>query len=370
MLLRELSACRVSAAWSYAVELVRFSKFILRVMSLVVILVVGSILLYLISVQSVNQSVIVLLLALPLIPLLALANIQSAIFKSFDNVILGVAHEILFRPTALLVITLLILFTMERTNVFVIIVSQVIIALFIYLLGIAWARRTIPRFLRMHEPTYNLKWHPSLIPLSILAGGQLVNNYADMIMLGAMARSQDVAMYKVAVQLSMFVAFILSIANMVIAPNISRLYYKNDFRELQKILTITSRISLVFALGSSFCFFVFGRNILGLLFGEQFESAYFALLMLSLGQLVNVASGSVLLILNMTGNERLSAFVLAVTSMLNILLNLIFIPKFGLNGAAVATLVTVIIWNLSLCFLIRKKLSLDSTPLGLSSYVS
>ena len=96
-------------------------------------------------------------------------------------------------------------------------------------------------------------------------------------------------------------------------------------------------------------------------FGSEFKDGYYALLILSVGQLVNVLSGSVGYIMTMTGRQKQAAYVLAISAALNIVMNYMLIPHFGIEGAAIATAVSLMLWNIALILYIRKKINLNST---------
>ena len=100
---------------------------------------------------------------------------------------------------------------------------------------------------------------------------------------------------------------------------------------------------------------LFGDRILGL-FGAEFVAARWSMTVLILGQLVNVGSGSVGYLMGMTGHHRQSAFVLGCSAVLNIILNAILIPIFGIMGAAIATALTMALWNIWLHQLVVKYL--------------
>ena len=58
----------------------------------------------------------------------------------------------------------------------------------------------------------------------------------------------------------------------------------------------------------------------------------------------------------MTGNQNIYASILFIGAVLNIVLNLILIPLYGINGAALASMSSLIIWNLSMVLVVKKKL--------------
>ena len=51
-------------------------------------------------------------------------------------------------------------------------------------------------------------------------------------------------------------------------------------------------------------------------------------------------------------------------AVLNLVLNLLLIPAFGIVGAAVASAISLISWNLILAVLVYRRLGIHSTALG------
>lgn len=99
-------------------------------------------------------------------------------------------------------------------------------------------------------------------------------------------------------------------------------------------------------------FLIFPKSILGI-FGEEFRTGAIALMILTIGQFVNAASGSVGYILQMTGKQRLFQYIILFASIVNAYLNFILIPQIGIVGAAIASCIAVSIINIIPLFLIK-----------------
>jgi len=80
---------------------------------------------------------------------------------------------------------------------------------------------------------------------------------------------------------------------------------------------------------------------------------------------VNSAAGSVGMLLNMTRYERDTAKGLAVSAILNVVLNLLLIPLLGIIGAAIATAVSLITWKVLLWWVVRWRLGINSLAFDL-----
>src|SRR5690606_18332622 len=141
-----------------------------------------------------------------------------------------------------------------------------------------------------------------------------------------------------ATQSAELVAFALVIVNTVAAPHIARLHAIGGVEQLQWLVTRCAQLSLLGALPTALVMLLAGDIVLRLVFGGGYQVGYSALAILSVGQLFNVAMGSVGLILNMTGHERETAKGVAIAVLVNVPLNLALIPLLGMTGAAMATM--------------------------------
>jgi O-antigen/teichoic acid export membrane protein len=91
------------------------------------------------------------------------------------------------------------------------------------------------------------------------------------------------------------------------------------------------------------------------LFGKDYLLGAVPLVILGFGQLFNVFVGPVGNALNMANSERVVFRVSALTLVLNLGLNALLIPYFGLIGAAVATVSSLVLWNIILAIQLKIK---------------
>ena len=76
-------------------------------------------------------------------------------------------------------------------------------------------------------------------------------------------------------------------------------------------------------------------------------------------QVINVITGSVINLMTMTKYQKETLYVFSMSLVFNLVLNLVLIPIYGMEGAAWATGITTIVWNITALLLIRKKLKVD-----------
>ena len=96
-------------------------------------------------------------------------------------------------------------------------------------------------------------------------------------------------------------------------------------------------------------------NFILTLFGDEYVEAKNALIILLIAQLISSLCGSVGVYMNMTGKQLILQRFLLVALFLNIVLNWLLIPKYSLVGAAYATSISIMFWNVAGAFYLYRK---------------
>jgi O-antigen/teichoic acid export membrane protein len=199
----------------------------------------------------------------------------------------------------------------------------------------------------------------------LTAGGlRVANEQIPILLIGPLAGAKAVAIFLVATRGADLIAVILTAVNMVIGPVFARLYGSGKLAELRRTAMLAARLALATAIPVAATFILFGEPILGLVFGDEFSAGARALAILSIGQFVNAAAGSVGLLLNMTGNENFTARGYAVGVAVNLTLCLLLIPKWGIEGGAVAFAASRIVSNVLFSVWALKKINVNPTAFG------
>jgi len=310
---------------------------------------------------------------LALVPLIALGKLRGAALRGLNKVVQAQLPEQLVRPALLILGVLTVAVWQSAVELTPTRAMQLhaIAALIASLLGTWRLHRERPAAVATAKALYEMrKWTISVVPLAFSAGLQLINRYADILMLGLFSSAQEVGIYRVGAQTAALVAFGLLAVNGVVAPQFARLYTEGDMERLQRLVTISARVIVLFALPVVVLFVFMGESLLRAIFGSEYGQGHLVLMVLASAQLVNAAMGSVAILLNMTGHERETARWLAVSAILNVVLNLVLIPILGKEGAALATACSIISWNVLLWRAVRIKLGIDSFAIALAPRVS
>ena len=197
-------------------------------------------------------------------------------------------------------------------------------------------------------------------PMLISSSLFLVISWSDTLMLGYFLPEDQVGMYRIVFKIATLITFAQFALNTVVAPMVSAMSEERE--KLHELAHKVAQLNLVTA-GPIFLAIVFLGPILISLFGvAHAKEAYPWLILLSIGQLTNAFAGPVLNILNMTGYERSAQNTMLVIVVLNILFNYVLIPSYGPLGAAVATTITMMGWNIWAAYLVFKYHGVIAVP--------
>ena len=235
-----------------------------------------------------------------------------------------------------------------------------LVASSLVLLG-AWAaaRGTLRVTLANVRPIYETaSWCKISTSLMVPSMMLYAMNEMDILMVGALLDTRSAGIYAASARLATLVVFALNAVNVVIAPMISNLYHSGRLDELRTLISDAGRIIFFLSVPVAILLFVLSDQFLSF-FGAGFDKGQLSLKILVVGQLFNALSGSVGFLLTMTGHHREAAWVIGLGVLLGFALNFLLIPRFGLEGAAIATVISMVFWNGMLVWLVRRRLNVN-----------
>lgn len=206
------------------------------------------------------------------------------------------------------------------------------------------------------------EWRSTALALMFSTVALTIHAQCDIWMLGVLTVSSLVGPYVAAAKYSAFVIFGINAINTALGPMVSAC--SQDRASLQKLASRAASLSLILSGGIAIVLFMTPGLWLNL-FGQGFDAASVELRILVAGNLFNVACGSVGMLLSMTGHHQGFMKILTTSMLLNVLLNALLIPLYGTIGAAIATTVSVIFWNVAALVLVRRRLKIKPTIGGL-----
>ena len=201
------------------------------------------------------------------------------------------------------------------------------------------------------------EWFRVALPIFLVEGFFFLMTNADVLMVGRYMDPTHVAVYFATVKTLALVHFVYFAVKAGVAPRYSRLMHSGDRAGLEAFVHDSSRWTFWPSLAMAVAVLLIGWPML-MLFGKGFTEGYPLLFMLVLGVVARASVGPAESLLNMSDNERICAGVYAVTLALNLVMNALLIPRFGLPGAAAATTAAMIFETVALSLTVRRRLGI------------
>lgn len=199
-------------------------------------------------------------------------------------------------------------------------------------------RREVPNSVR---PQYNPAiWLSGSLPLLATLLANRLQLDLDTLMVGTLLGNFEVGIYRAAARGAILIAIANMIAIQLVGPMLSRALAKDDHDEAQRLLSQAALVSFLTGVPILLAF-GFGSYFYLSLFGPEFIQASTSLRLLLIGQSTIIFAGADAILLIMLRKERLVLVVTSAGVALNFGLNLVLIRKYGIEGAAMASLISM-----------------------------
>ncbi|MBP2029472.1 O-antigen/teichoic acid export membrane protein [Methanohalophilus levihalophilus] len=214
------------------------------------------------------------------------------------------------------------------------------------------------------RPSYNIDfklWKYLLkesLPIAITGIFAAIYHNIDILMLSIMKGDESVGYYTSALKLVLPLGFIPSAMMMSLFPILSS-YATQPKEKLSKIYSLSLKYTLLFALPIGIGVTFLAEEIIVTIFGDEFALASSALMILIWAQIcifVNTVNADTLVSLH---EQKTVTKIVVISAFLNVLLNLIVIPIYDFDGAAIATVITEGIIIIYLMIIVLRKLEVD-----------
>lgn len=298
------------------------------------------------------------------LPFLNLINVYTAELKGIRKVIISLVPKNILKQIVMIVTLFILIWygidsiKLSAPLVMAIDISSLVIC-FVY--ARYYLRKGIPVEAYTKEAKFKRKeWVSTAKDMLLISGFNLLLFQADQLILGILKGTYEVGIYSVISKVALVVVFILSAVNSALSPMIAELYALKKMEKLQSI--VRNGANITFAVSTIVVVLIFFLDdILLNVFGDEFIAGKVALWILLFAQLINSYAGPAVMLLNMTGLQKYSAKILAFGAVINVVLNFLLIPKYGVEGAAISTCISMLIWNVMAAYYVREKIGIKST---------
>jgi O-antigen/teichoic acid export membrane protein len=300
--------------------------------------------------------------AMLLVPITALTLLRQGAMQAFGRVVSGQLPEYLIRP--LLVIVGVVALELVGHGVLTpttALLANVLGVTVAFVIGALLLRRALPDTLRALHPEFvTRKWLRASLPMMLISGVWMANNYITTVIVGALDGSRAAGVYSVVQKGAEVIVILLYATNMPLAPAIARLHARGDQQGLEHTTERMARATLLVSAPVAAAFMVFPDIFLGF-FGGGFRAGATALMILAVSQLINAAAGPSGNVLLMTGQERIAVRGVAAGLLANVVLAVVLVPPLGVTGGAIAAGSSLVLWNTVLVVLARRLVGVNVT---------
>jgi O-antigen/teichoic acid export membrane protein len=197
----------------------------------------------------------------------------------------------------------------------------------------------------------------------MVEGFYLLLSYTDVLLLQQFRSSEEVGVYFAVVKTLALVSFIHYAMSATTAHRFAEYHATGDRVRLSAYVAHAIQWTFWPSLAATVLLLAFGKPLLWL-FGPQFVAGYDIMFIAAIGLVVRSAIGPVERLLNMLGHQHICALAYASAFVMNVVLCVMLIPRFGGRGAAAATSLALVFETVLLFWIVRRRLGLHVLAFG------
>jgi O-antigen/teichoic acid export membrane protein len=304
------------------------------------------------------------ILALLVVPVLALQDYVEAVARSFNWVGLAIAPPYIVRQSLIGAALIASMAMGAPAQAWVAVACTLAASTISVVLQTAVLLRRLRRVVPPGSRSYRLReWGAASVPLAIVDLTLTGFNFIDVLLLAFLLPPEAVGIYFAATRILQFVVFVSYAASAATAARFAEAKARGHLAHLRALVLRTARLAsaATFVVGAGV---LLAAPILLRLFGPGFDASFGALAILVAGIVVYSACGPAEDVLNMLGGERLCATVAFTALLVAVLLILVLVPAFGIMGAAVAMATANILRGAALALAARWRLGIATHVLA------
>jgi len=180
----------------------------------------------------------------------------------------------------------------------------------------------------------------------------------DKIMLGYFDTLSNVGIYTIAITIGNVLGVIGGSVLRIAHPKISQAWEDDNLKEIDSIYKRTANLQIYLGLFVFALLFFFSDDIL-LFLGDNYIEGYYVLIFIALGQLINISAGMCGGIIGFSNFYKFDFYARLVLIVINVIMNYLLIPSYGMLGAAIATAFSLGMYNILKVLFVYYKFSLQ-----------
>ena len=287
-----------------------------------------------------NQILAVIRIMVFAIPFTILLNLATSVYRGFDRMSVNMYFYNIIRPVSLIIfITIAVSLDLSLHGV---VLFDLISMIFTFgVMSVYYIKN--PPFkaklqLRFGKPTKQLIRYS--LPLLITATLLNLMTWTDTIMLGYFKSTEVVGIYSAVYPLVGFLSMLIGSMGYAYIPVIAKLYGENKVQLISSIYQITTKWCFLLTFPIFALMFVYPETLLTRVYEAHYVAGAPVLRILALGFITNSYFGFNYHTIMASGNSDLLMNCSFASAIMNVLLNFMLVPQYGMMGAAVASSVS------------------------------
>ncbi|MEQ9194664.1 MAG: oligosaccharide flippase family protein [Rhodospirillales bacterium] len=338
-------------------RLIKVSNFVVLTLGSATIIFGTAIVFWALSSAS-DEMRMTLYLALALTVVMALIQQRTAVLHGLEKVVQSVVAFEIARPVILLAAVFIAsrLLTVDATllmSVNLAVSTGFLILFMIYARLCILAQAQAP-----DQPVPHWRhWLNVSLPYIAVTGLTILLTQMDILMIGHMLGTEAAGLYAPAAKVALLAIFPVVAIRQRFGPMAARMFAEKAVDALQNRMNTATLLSIIACLGV-LAFILPGRDFILGLFGPEYLPGESAVLILATGYLIYSIMGAAEMFFLVGPFERLNALVVSVTLILNLMLNFLLIPPFGIEGAAMATITAIVFRSMIAAIMVHRRTGL------------
>ncbi len=305
-----------------------------------------------------NYYVIPFYLAAICLPMLAVGEIQDGVARAFNWAGLALWPTYIYRPLAILLFMWLAIWFGAAADAISAMAATIAATWLVTAVQALLLRRRVKAAVPSGPRSYtSWLWIAISVPMFLVEGFYMLLTNVDILLVGWFMPPEQVAIYFAAVKTLAIVHFVYFGVRAAAANRFSRYWFAGERGKLEHFVRDTLHWTFWPSLLVAGALLVVGKPLLSL-FGPSFVAGYPLLFVFVLGLLARASVGAAESLLTMANQQRLCAAIYAGVFTVNVVLNVVLVPMWGLMGAAAATSVALFVEAVALYFGVRQRLGI------------
>lgn len=255
-------------------------------------------------------------------------------------------------------LALIMYFVLQGYGVFGVVVSFLIVVIIMDLIMLAMIISQIGiAFPKFSDMRVYLKFSTPLIPTEF---ANWAVKSSDRYVIAFFMGIGPVGIYSAAYGLSYVISMLTSPFGLLLVPNISKLYDEGKIEDVKTFLAYSFKYILMLIIPSAFGVSILAKHILQIMTRPEFVSSGCLIIPLVAGSLVVLSIYAIFVqVIALVKKNEIVGTIWVIAALTNLGLNVIFVPRIGILGAAITTLIAYVIITAATAYFSVKYLRFD-----------